>query len=160
LSPCRVALAIAVALVACRAAPAQLTAEHARAIVDSVGAAFAAYAARLNARDIDSVARFYAADSAFVWLEDGMVRYRSRAEIRTALQRLTAYKNVRISLDAPAIVALGPGAAALSATFDQALVDSGGGGFALVGAMTIAATHTPAGWKWAAGHTSVRREAR
>jgi ketosteroid isomerase-like protein len=150
---------VALAL-ACRPAPARLSAEHARAIVDSVRATFADYAGRLNARDIDSVARFYSADSGFVWLEDGQVRYRSRDSIRVALAGLLAFRNVRISIDSPAVTALGPGAAAISATFDQALVDSAGGGAGFVGAMTIAARHTPAGWKWIAGHTSVRREPR
>jgi hypothetical protein len=37
-------------------------------------------------------------------------------------------------------------------------VDSTGGGFGLVGAMSLAAVHTPAGWKWLSGHTSLRRE--
>ena len=137
-----------------------MTSAHTRAIVDSVRTTFADYAARLNARDLDSVIRFYAADSTFAWIEDGQVRYRSRNDIRTALQGMLAFKDVRITLDEPLIVALGPGAAALSATFDQALVDSAGGGVGLVGAMTIAAQHTPAGWKWATGHTSVRREPR
>lgn len=128
--------------------------------MDSVGATFADYTARLNARDADSASRFYAQDSSFVWLEDGMVRYRSRTEIQQALERLAAFQSVRISIDEPAIIALGPGAAALNVTFDQALVDSAGGGVALVGAMTIAVKRTPAGWKWATGQTSIRREPR
>jgi hypothetical protein len=106
------------------------------------------------------VIQFYAAESSFVWIEDGMVRYRSRTEIRTALQGMLAFKEIRITLDSPLVVALGPGAAALSATFDQALVDSAGSGVGLVGAMTIGVQHTPSGWKWATGHTSVRREPR
>jgi len=155
-----VGVSVALALVACRPAPAQLTGEQAHAIVDSVAAAFSDYVARLNARDVDSVMRFYLSDSAFVWLEDGAVRYRSPAEIRPALDRLKSYRNVRFSFDAPLIVAQGPGAATINSTFDQSLVDSAGGGFALVGAISVAARHTPAGWKWATGHTSVRREAR
>lgn len=107
----RLQAALLLTLAACRPAPAQLSAEHARALVDSVAAAFADYAARLNARDVDSAARFYSSDESFVWVEDGQVRYRSRADIRTALQPLTTYKSVRIDMDQPLIVALGPGAA-------------------------------------------------
>jgi ketosteroid isomerase-like protein len=128
--------------------------------VDSVTATFAEYSARLNARDADSASRFYSPDTAFVWLEDGMVRYRSREDIRQALQRLATFRSVRISLDQPIVIPLGPGAAAINVTFDQAFVDSAGGGVALVGAMTIAARHTPDGWKWATGPTSIRREPR
>lgn len=147
-----------VLLAACRVAPAGLTGSHARAIVDSVQVTFAAYVARLNARDVDSVARFYADAPGFQWVEDGEVRYTSRADVRTALERLTAYKDFRFSADAPRVVALAPGAAALSVTFDQALVDSSGHGFGMAGAMSVAAQHTPAGWKWLSGHTSLRRE--
>lgn len=146
------------ALAACRSAPPPFDAAAQRAVADSVRATFADYVARLNARDIDSVIRFYSHDSSFVWMEDGMVRYRTPDDIRKELARLPSYKQVRFSFDAPLVIALGPGAATLTSTFDQALLDSAGGGFAVVGAMTIAARHTPAGWKWATGHTSVRRE--
>jgi ketosteroid isomerase-like protein len=155
----KIPVAIAAALLAaCRVAPAGLTAEHARAIVDSVGATFVDFVARFNARDVDSVARFYSDQPDFHWIEDGELRYRSRAEIRDALAQLAPFRDVRFSADPPRIVALAPGAAALVVTFDQALVDSSGGGTGIVGAMSIAAVHGPAGWKWRSGHTSVRRE--
>jgi len=150
---------VAAALVAaCRIAPAGLTDEHARAIVDSVRATFADYVVRLNARDIDSVFRFYADAPGFQWVEDGAVRYATRAEMRAAFERLAGVKDVRFSADAPRIVALAPGAASLAVTFDQAMVDSAGAGVGIAGAMSIAAVHSPAGWKWLTGHTSLRRE--
>jgi ketosteroid isomerase-like protein len=145
-------------LAACRIAPAGLPQDHARAIVDSVGATFADFVARFNARDVDSVARFYSDAPDFHWMEDGDLRYASRSDIRAALQRLTAFRDVRFSADPPRIIALAPGAATLAVTFDQALVDSTGGGIGVVGAMTIAVVHAPGGWKWRSGHTSLRRE--
>lgn len=148
----------AVLIAACRTVPAGLTDDHARAIVDSVQATFADYVARLNARDVDSASRFYADGPDFHWVEDGVVRYDSRSDVRAALERLAAFKAVRFSADPPRITAMAPGAATLAVTFDQALVDSTGGGFGLVGAMSLAAVHTPAGWKWLSGHTSLRRE--
>lgn len=155
----RLAAALLVAaLVACRIAPVGLTDPHARAIEDSVRTTFVDYVARFNARDVDSVARFYSAAPDFQWIEDGQVRYASRAEVRAALETLAAYRNVRLSVDPPRIVALAAGAAAISVTFDQALVDSTGGGVGMLGAMSIAAVRTPAGWKWRAGHTSLRRD--
>lgn len=155
----RLGWSITAALItACRIAPAELTDTRARAIADSVGATFADYVARLNARDIDSVVRFYADDPGFQWVEDGEVRYTSRGAIRAALQRLAVYQAVRFSADPPRVVALAPGVATLAVTFDQALIDSAGSGSGIVGAMSIAAVHTPAGWKWLSGHTSVRRE--
>ena len=155
----RLRLVLAVlALGACTVAPAGLTADHARAIVDSVGTTFADYVARFNARDLDSLARFYSDAPDFTWIEDGQPRFGSRSEVRTALERLREFRDVRLTADPPRIVALGPGAAALSVTFDQALVDSTGGGTGIVGAMSIAAVRTPAGWKWRAGHTSLRRD--
>ncbi len=153
-----VGILLAAVWTACRVAPAGLTDPHARAIEDSVRATFVDYVARFNARDVDSVSRFYSGAPDFQWIEDGQVRYASRAEVRAALESLQAFKDVRLSVDAPRIVALSAGAAAVTATFDQALVDSGGSGVGIVGAMTIAAVRTPAGWKWRAGHTSLRRE--
>jgi ketosteroid isomerase-like protein len=145
-------------LAACRAAPAHLPPDHARAIVDSVAATFADYVARFNARDLDSVARFYSDAPDFQWVEDGEMRYRSRSEIRDALQQLTTFRSLRFSADPPRIAALAPGAATLAVTFDQSLVDSAGGGTGIVGAMSLTAVHTPAGWKWRGGHTSLRRQ--
>lgn len=143
---------------ACRPAPTGLTAEHARAIADSVRNTFAAYVERFNARDVDSVMRFYSDAPDFQWIQDGQLSYSSRSEIRPAIESLRAFKDIRFSADAPRIVALAPGAASLAFTFDQALVDSAGGGVGVVGAMSIAAVHTPAGWKWRAGHSSLRHE--
>lgn len=154
----RPSLIVAALAAACTIAPAGLTDDHGRAIVDSVGAAFADYVARFNARDIDSVSRFYSNAPDFQWLEDGQPRYASRSEVRAALDRLNVYRDVRFTADPPTIVALGPGAASITVTFDQALVDSAGGGTGVVGAMSIAAVRTPAGWKWRAGHTSLRRD--
>ena len=157
--PCLIRWAVTAAvLAACRVAPAGLPPDHARAIVDSVNATFVDFVARFNARDIDSVARFYSDAPGFHWVEDGVMRYNSRSEIRAALQQLATYRDVRLSADPPHIVALSPSAAALAVTFDQALVDSAGGGIGVVGAMSIAVVRTPAGWKWRAGHTSLRRE--
>lgn len=151
-------LVAAAALAACRVTPVGLTDPHARAIEDSVRTTFADYVARFNARDVDSVVRFYSAAPDFQWIEDGQPRYASRAEVRRALDGLAAYRDVRLSVDPPRIVALAAGAASIAVTFDQSLVDSNGGGTGFVGAITIAAVRTPAGWKWRAGHTSVRRD--
>jgi allophanate hydrolase subunit 1 len=104
------------------------------------------------------VVRFYADAPEFQWVEDGAVRYSSRAEVRAAFDRLAAFNDVRFSADAPRVVALAPGAASLAVTFDQALVDSTSAGVGVAGALSIAAVHTPAGWKWLTGHTSLRRE--
>jgi ketosteroid isomerase-like protein len=152
------AVILAAGLAACRIAPAALTDEHARAIVDSVRTTFGDYVARLNARDLDSVARFYADAPGFQWVEDGDVRYASRSDIQDALRRLAVYRDIRFSADEPRVVALAPGAAALAVTFDQALVDSGGEGSGTAGAMSLAAVHRPGGWKWLTVHTSLRRE--
>ncbi len=150
---------LAAALVAaCRVAPAGLAQDHAKAIVDSVGATFADFVVRFNARDVDSVARFYSDAPDFHWMEDGDLRYGSRSDIRDALGRLATFRDVRFSADPPRIVALAPGAATIAVTFDQALVDSTGGGIGIVGAMSIAVVRTPGGWKWRSGHTSLRRE--
>ena len=143
---------------ACRVVPAGLTNDHARAIVDSVRTTFEDYVARFNARDLDSVARFYSDAPDFHWVEDGEVRYASRSEVRAALDRLKTVRDLRFSADAPRIVALSPGAATLAVIFDQAIVDSAGGGTGVVGAMSLTAVNTPAGWKWRGGHTSLRRE--
>ena len=148
----------AAGLAACRPAPAGLTADHAHAIVDSVRTTFESYITRFNARDVDSVARFYSDAPDFHWIEDGVVRYTSRSDVQAALAGLAVWRDVRLTADAPRIVALAPGAATLAVTFDQALVDSAGGGTGVVGALSLAAVHTPAGWKWRSGHTSLRRE--
>jgi hypothetical protein len=88
------------------------------------------------------------------------VRYRTRAELHAALNQLTRFRAVRFTVVESHATAVAPGVATLNLTFEQSLTDSGGGGSGLIGAMSLTAVHTTAGWKWLTGHTSVRREPR
>lgn len=83
------AVALLSSLIAgCTRAPQDLSESHAAAIRDSVEAMLKVYRERLAAKDWDSLARHYADDDRFRWVEDGLVRYNSVTEVRQALAAL------------------------------------------------------------------------
>lgn len=65
-----------------------LTAMHAAAIQDSAQATLDAFRRYSAAGQWDSLAGLYANDANFRWLEQGVIQYRSPAQIRQALARV------------------------------------------------------------------------
>ncbi len=142
-------------LAGCTAAEPEFTASHRAAIVDSVEATLDAFSAAVATMDADSIAAFYAADSAFRWIEDGSVRYRSRDDIATALREAAPFmRNVVLLYDGTVVTPLAPGVASLVTGFAQRFTNPAGetGGFA--GAITAVMVHREGRWQFLSGHTS------
>ncbi len=148
-------LALLVGLMAgCTRAPQQLSDAHAAAIRDSVQAMLQVYRDQVAAKEWDSVASLYADDPHFRWVEDGVVRYRSAAEIRQALAALPPSMRVETTYDETEIVPLAPGVASVLTRFETRFVDSTGAGFGFGGAITITLMHREGGWRFLSGHSS------
>lgn len=144
-------------LAACAPAPASsFTAAHKAAVVDSVKAMLDAWHAAFAALDFDRVASFYSTDSAFRWIEDGQLRYRSNAAI---LKEMRAVKPTLKSLDFTLgdlqISPLAPGVAIVTSQFEQKMTDTAGKTFGFAGAMSFTVVHADSGWRFLVGHASI-----
>jgi len=114
----------------------------------------AAFRAHIAAKQWDSVARMYVDDARFRWIEDGVVRYRSAAEVRQALAGLPSGMRVETTYDDTEIVPLALGIATASTLFETRFADSTGRGFGFGGAITMTLVHETGGWRFLGGHTS------
>jgi len=146
-----------VLLAACAAPEAEpaFTAAHRAAIVDSVSQRLDAFRAAVATMAPDTIAPYYVADSTLRWIEDGVVRYTSRAEIAAALQEAAPFmRDAQLLYDGTTITPLAPGVASIVTGFAQkfTLPDGTRGGFA--GAITAVIVHTAEGWQFQTGHTS------
>jgi ketosteroid isomerase-like protein len=153
-------LIMAATWLACTPAPPQpadtrLTPAHAEAMTDSINTVLASWRAAINALDVEGAAAFYLADSTFRWIEDGVVRYRSRAEVADAIRELAgSVRRTELLMDGTIITPLAPGVAAVTTGFAQKVEDHEGrvGGFA--GAISMVLVHREEGWQFQLGHTS------
>jgi hypothetical protein len=88
-------------------------------------------------------------------IEDGVVRYRSRAEVADAIRELAgSVRRTELLMDGTIITPLAPGVAAVTTGFAQKVEDHEGrvGGFA--GAISMVLVHREEGWQFQFGHTS------
>ena len=121
-------------------------------------AVFNAYTEAINAAQYDAAVQHYADTEAFQWFEDGRLRYSSRAEVRSALDEVAQYGDVKTRFGEADITILGKDHALLSAAFDTQIGDPIQGGFRFSGIMTITLAQIDNEWKFLKGHTSSKQE--
>ncbi len=151
------AVRAALALTACapQANSAVLTAAHRTAIIDSIRPVIAAWTDSMNHRDASGAARYYAADPAFRWIENGEVRYTSPAEVVTAMNGVfPSLRSFDLHLVEPTITPLAPGAASVTASFTQTMTDTAGHVTGIAGAVSFTMVHGDSGWRILVGHAS------
>jgi hypothetical protein len=102
----------------------------------------------------DSLSRLYAGDERFRWVENGVVRYRSAAEVRQALMRLTSTMRIETTYQDTEILPIAPGLASVVTRFQTRFGDPAAGGFTFGGAITMTLINTTDGWRMLGGHTS------
>lgn len=140
--------------IACGRAPATLSDVRSAAIRDSVQALLQSFRTQTAAQEWDSVARLYADDARFRWVEDGVVRYRSAAAVRQALAALPRNVRVETSYRDTEIFAVAPGVASVVTGFETKFTDSTGTAFSFGGVITMTVVHLDGGWRFLTGHTS------
>jgi hypothetical protein len=151
------ALATGLAQAGCRPAegPRPLTGAQASAIRDSVQATLDAFRRYSAAGQWDSLAALYDDSPDFRWMENGVVQYRSAAQIRQALRRVAPDTRIETEHHDTEIVPLAPGAAAVATGFHTRFVDPRNpAGFEFGGVITMVLAHRPAGWRIVMGHAS------
>ncbi len=124
-------------------------------MVDSVTSMLTAWRQAVSARNADLVAKFYADDPGFRWIEDGTVRYTSRQQVAEAYRSLApSLRSLEFTLDNPQVTPLAPGVALVTTLFTQKVTDSLGAVTGFAGALTLTVVHADTGWRFLAGHTS------
>jgi hypothetical protein len=143
---------------ACRAPTAQpLTAVRAAAIRDSVQATLDAFRRYSAAGQWDSLTGLYANDADFRWLEQGVVQYRSAAQIREALRRAAHTTRIETDYFDTKIVPLAPGVATVATAFHAKTLESGTAtGREFAGVLDMTLVHRDGDWRILIGHSSVR----
>ncbi|HEY4320474.1 MAG TPA: nuclear transport factor 2 family protein [Gemmatimonadales bacterium] len=147
----------ALAMAACSpgAGPDSLSSSGRASIVDSVQATLTAWTGAINRRDFGAASRFYTTDSSFRWIEDGQVRYRKAAEIRSAMESMAPlYREIAFNLTDVRVTPLSPGVATVTTEFTQKMTDTLGAVDGYAGAISMTMVDGPDGWRFLVGHTS------
>jgi ketosteroid isomerase-like protein len=141
---------------ACPGSNATMTAMHAAAIRDSVQATLDAFRRYSSAGQWDSLAALYADDADFRWMDQGVIQYRSPAQIRQALARIAPGTRSKTTYFDTKIVALAPGVATVSTIFHTQFTQGGRPGAENGGVLDMTIVHRDDGWKILLGHSSSR----
>jgi len=141
---------------ACVPATQGLTAAHAAAIRDSVQTTLEAFRRYSAAGQWDSLSALYADNADFRWMDQGMIQYRSTAQIRQALRRISPDTRSETTYFDTKIVALAPGVAAVTTIFHTRFRDAGRAGAETGGVLDMVLVHAESGWKILLGHSSSR----
>ena len=134
----------------------RMTATHAAAIRDSVQATLDTFQRYSAAGQWDSLAGLYADDADFRWMDQGMVQYRSAAQMRQALRRVSSNTRSETTYFDTKIVALAPGVAAVTTIFHTRFSEAGTPGAESGGVLDMTLVHREGGWKILLGHSSSR----
>lgn len=126
------------------------------AAADAVLAALEAFAAHLNAGEWEAALEFYVEDERFYWVERGQIAYPSRDALAQAFLGLgEAIEDSNIELSDSRVVLLSEDYAYASARARQQMTFAGGQSIDFTGVMSILLVHTPEGWRFLSGHTSM-----
>ena len=113
-------------------------------LADSVKQTFREYERRLNAGDYAGLARYYADDPRFYWVEHGAVV--TRAQVVHELQQTPA--GAHFEYAKPRVTIVDSGVALLSTSYTGTMGTSKFSGY-----MTITLIRTRAGWRFLAGQS-------
>lgn len=138
----------------CQSASAPFTEAHAAAIRDSVSAAMQEFRDRGNAADWEAAGDIYSNSPAFRFYENGVLQYRSAADVRAALGAFPPGTRIETEYRDTDVVALAPGLAHVRARFESTLTGADGFAFGFGGAVTMIWAHEAGTWRILSGHSS------
>lgn len=151
---------VAATLGACaRPGPVAFTDAHKAAMTDSVTQFFTAYGTAMRDRDWDTLTKLYADDPRFHWVEDGVLRATSQADIAKEYAGIGAgLDSLPATFQAPVVTPLAPGVAAFTVAYTMTMYRKGGVAVPLAGITSGTLLHTSGGWRFLNGHSSTRRD--
>jgi hypothetical protein len=138
-------LAVLAVTSACAHGPQPLTQTHVAAMQDSVRETLSLFRRHQSTSQWDSLSRLYADDARFRWVENGVVRYRSAADVRQALARLASAMRIETTYQDTEILPIAPGLASVVTRFQTRFGDPAAGGFTFGGAITMTLIHAAEG---------------
>lgn len=138
----------------CGADAAPLTESHAAAIRDSVAAAMQEFRDLGTAADWEAVGDFYSESPNFRFYENGVLQYRSAADVRAALGAFPPGTRIETEYRDTDIEPLAPGLAHVRARFESTFTGADGSAFGFGGAVTMIWAHETGGWRILSGHSS------
>ena len=115
------------------------------------------YLRAVESRDSAAIRRLYVADGRFVWIEDGMARYRSADEVLESLAAFPEGMAMSTTLANTVVVPVGADGAHAHTEFTTEMGE-GASGFSFGGAMSFFLERGPEGWRIVGGHVSSPRE--
>jgi len=121
---------------------------------ESIAESLGQYQAALEHGDVDAIASFYAEDPRFFWVEDGAVRYRSREEVRAALEQVQSYGPATYEFGEARIEVLTDDFAIVSMPVKTSFGDPGASGFSFSVVQTIVMARLDGEWRFLNGHSS------
>ena len=102
----------------------------------------------------DSMLTYYVNDSRFTWVEDGLISYRSTAEVLQALQAFPPNMKLTTTYETTDVIVLSNDAASVVTAFETDMDDLNGQSYSFGGMMTMTLIRSNDGWKILNGHTS------
>jgi hypothetical protein len=141
----------------CRPAPQPtLTEQQRTAIVDSVRTVANELATWMSSQGAGRpYAAFFDSTVALVVAADGRIGASSYDSVASRYQGWTPPAGARLAWDSLRIEPLGPGLAHLVGAFTESFTPPSGAAYEGHGVMSAVVVHRPAGWRFAAMHTSV-----
>jgi ABC-type amino acid transport substrate-binding protein len=138
------------------AAPPPLTEQQRTAIVDSVRSVANELATWMSSQGAGrQYASFFDSTAALVIAADGRIVAASHDSVVSRYQGWTPPAGARLTWDSLRIEPLGPGLAHLVGAFKESFTPPSGPAYEGHGVMSAVVVHRPAGWRFAAVHTSV-----
>ena len=150
-------VAAAILAAGCRpAAQPPLTEQQRSAVVDSVRTVANELATWMSSQGAGRpYASFFDSTAALVIAADGKIVAASYDSVASRYQGWTPPAGARLIWDSLRIEPLGPGLAHLVGAFTEAFTPPSGPVYEGHGVMSVVVVHRPAGWRFAAVHTSV-----
>lgn len=135
-------------LSSCTRSPAQLDAERAAVLRDSVEQWMAAIPLRLAEDGPSAWLRYFATDSGFFMASDGGLALPDRDSATVFVRRLArTVSAVDLEWLDLRVAPLAPGLAVVATAYDETITDTAGTPTAFRGYMTAVVRHTPDGWR-------------
>ena len=128
-------------------------------ISTEVTSAFEAYVEDINDGNTSNIPEYFTDDTAFYWVEDGLLAYENKQAMIESLEAFTANSSdVSMKIEDLRVTPLTSEVATLYAAYVQEIKFASGFELNLDGAMTIVLGKEGDTWKFLNGHSSIKKE--
>ena len=127
-------------------------------IQEEVSNTFNNYVEHVNSKGLKGVESYFADDSTFYWVEDGLIQYPSWDSLASSIEQFyPSVSSVSMNISDTKIHVIDHNHAMLFTSFKEDLRMESGFAFTLDGALTILLRKEEDGWKFLSGHSSIKK---